>query len=87
MKVSGSQIRSHLEDRMSDGDSLLSGKAVVEIEQVSPPEGKFIFEIDFEIPSDHSCGRRLGLCSAGLGQRQCLFYCLFLCCVYQITVC
>ena len=53
MKVSGSQIRSHLEDRMSDGDSLLSGKAVVEIEQVSPPEGKFIFEIDFEIPSDN----------------------------------
>ena len=38
MKVSGSQIRSHLEDRMSDGDSLLSGKAVVEIEQVSPPK-------------------------------------------------
>ena len=41
MRVSGSQIRSHLEDRMSDGDSLLSGKAVVEIEQVSPPMKKF----------------------------------------------
>ena len=52
MKVSGSQIRSHLEDRMSDGDSLLSGKAVVEIEQVSPPKGKFISEIDFEIHSE-----------------------------------
>ena len=49
MKVSGSQIRSHLEDRMSDGDSLLSGKAVVEIEQVSPPEGKFISEIKFNL--------------------------------------
>ena len=48
MKVSGSQIRSHLEDRMSDGDSLLSGKAVVEIEQVSPSKGKFIFEIQSE---------------------------------------
>ena len=44
MKVSGSQIRSHLEDRMSDGDSLLSGKAVVEIEQVSPSKGKFILK-------------------------------------------
>ena len=41
MRVSGSQIRSHLEDRMSDGDSLLSGKAVVEIEQVSPAMKKF----------------------------------------------
>ena len=49
MKASGSQIRSHLEDRMSDGDSLLSGKAVVEIEQVSPPEGKFISEIKFNL--------------------------------------
>ena len=40
MRVSGSQIRSHLEDRMSDGDSLLSGKAIVEIEQVSPPRNE-----------------------------------------------
>ena len=38
-----------MEDRMSDGDSLLSGKAVVEIEQVSPPEGKFISEIKFNL--------------------------------------
>ena len=53
MKVSGSQIRSHLEDRMSDGDSLLSGKAVVEIEQVSPSKGKFIFEIQSEIQSEN----------------------------------
>lgn len=34
MKVNGPQIRTHLEDRMTDGESLLSGKAVVEIEQM-----------------------------------------------------
>ena len=34
LKVNGPAIRTHLEDRMTDGESLLSGKAIVEIDQV-----------------------------------------------------
>ena len=37
MKVNGPEIRTHLEDRMTDGESLLCGKAVVDIEQVVAP--------------------------------------------------
>jgi len=55
MKVSGSQIRSHLEDRMSDGDSLLSGKAVVEIEQMP---GFLSSSPDLVIVDDIVCDKR-----------------------------
>jgi len=34
LKVNGPAIRTHLEDRMTDGESLLSGKAIVEIDQM-----------------------------------------------------
>ena len=35
------------------------------------------------IQKSHTSGPGLGLWSAGLGQRRCLSFCLFMCCVYQ----